>query len=711
MAKLTTEKRKQMKDSDFGIPSKRMYPLWNTGSEESDRKHVMSAVRLFGHAADEDKPELSRNILKRAKELNIDSSGWDQINAWAKKKTNKTGSDKSSSDVKKECYIPLSEFSHYFREYYDSEIEALFEECDELIEDSELIMMEEVYDADDDESEIFEETYKPYDEWLRLHKYDPQTNTVIVNGKKTQIGEKGSKKERNRINKFLRENDFDPKTETIATTDEDGNPVRRRIGVGFAHPDSDPDTVKQFTENPEDDSLFIGSGREHTAHSTKDSFGRAQYEILTEIQQKFGDEADKLKWEIYEVKNRLINYNVSDAEKEELEQKLSDLGIKYGDLQRKIQLYTSRKAGEHIDPDGIINMALKSMGMKPEFSNMLLNHESGHIKGHHIGGKRTEKHDSMNKQGEDFVDFTRERLRAAGKGDEYRKLIESGHFGGREFTADELSMQSNPYSKKGKEVGNAVHKVISEIGKTAIKKQRRRDSKEYADEFRERREEIAEEIESLQEEQADIKKQQKDLERTLRDPNLSEEDRKSLEATLKRRKVSAREIQERIKELRNPPRSRSLAKAYQDSFENNGAVENLRNETEYRRQYASLVNAQEHERRMEEQRRRNERMIERLQAQIDSGKLDPKQLEKAKKKLSRLEKFMDMGEAAARSRSTKTGGVRQKPSKSSVKREKREKRDAEWLRQGQELKKQFDEFRANGNQLTAKQEHELSKRK
>lgn len=107
MAKLTTEKRKQMKAEDFGIPSKRMYPLWNTGGEESDRKHVMSAVRLFGHASDEDKHELALNILKRAKELNIDSSGWDRINAWANKDTDKP---------KQEAYVPLSEFDHYFQE-------------------------------------------------------------------------------------------------------------------------------------------------------------------------------------------------------------------------------------------------------------------------------------------------------------------------------------------------------------------------------------------------------------------------------------------------------------------------------------------------------------------------------------------------------------------------------------------------------------------
>lgn len=112
MADLSTKDRNELKDSDFGIPSKRKYPIRNTGSEESDRKHVQSAVKLFGHASDDDKPELAYRILQRAKELGMDSSGWEQVNKWAEKYDPK----KKSSDVKKESYVPLSEFDHYFQE-------------------------------------------------------------------------------------------------------------------------------------------------------------------------------------------------------------------------------------------------------------------------------------------------------------------------------------------------------------------------------------------------------------------------------------------------------------------------------------------------------------------------------------------------------------------------------------------------------------------
>ena len=58
MAKLKAEKRNDLKDSDFGIPEKRMYPL-------NDEAHVKAAARMFGHASNEDKPALARKILRR----------------------------------------------------------------------------------------------------------------------------------------------------------------------------------------------------------------------------------------------------------------------------------------------------------------------------------------------------------------------------------------------------------------------------------------------------------------------------------------------------------------------------------------------------------------------------------------------------------------------------------------------------------------------
>lgn len=76
MAKLSSEKRDQLKDSDFGIPEKRMYPL-------HDKAHIESAVKLFGHAETKYKKSLARKILRRAKEYNMDTSGWKQVLSFA----------------------------------------------------------------------------------------------------------------------------------------------------------------------------------------------------------------------------------------------------------------------------------------------------------------------------------------------------------------------------------------------------------------------------------------------------------------------------------------------------------------------------------------------------------------------------------------------------------------------------------------------------
>ena len=72
-SKLPTSKRKKLKDSDFGIPEKRTFPL-------NDRAHVEAAVRMFPHADNKDKEQLAKRILRKAHEFGIDTSGWDSIN-------------------------------------------------------------------------------------------------------------------------------------------------------------------------------------------------------------------------------------------------------------------------------------------------------------------------------------------------------------------------------------------------------------------------------------------------------------------------------------------------------------------------------------------------------------------------------------------------------------------------------------------------------
>ena len=59
------EKRSELPDSEFGIESKRKFPL-NTA------EHVRSAIKLFGHAEEVDKKHLAKRIMSKAKEYNIE---------------------------------------------------------------------------------------------------------------------------------------------------------------------------------------------------------------------------------------------------------------------------------------------------------------------------------------------------------------------------------------------------------------------------------------------------------------------------------------------------------------------------------------------------------------------------------------------------------------------------------------------------------------
>ena len=76
MTKLSSDQRNKLNDSDFGIPEERMYPL-------HDKAHVESAAKLFGHADVKYKKSLARKILRRAKDFNIDTSGWSEVLKYA----------------------------------------------------------------------------------------------------------------------------------------------------------------------------------------------------------------------------------------------------------------------------------------------------------------------------------------------------------------------------------------------------------------------------------------------------------------------------------------------------------------------------------------------------------------------------------------------------------------------------------------------------
>ena len=61
---LTSSERKQLDDSEFGLPKQRRYPL-------NDEAHVLAAIRFFNHVEKEYEAELAKNIIKKIKEYDM----------------------------------------------------------------------------------------------------------------------------------------------------------------------------------------------------------------------------------------------------------------------------------------------------------------------------------------------------------------------------------------------------------------------------------------------------------------------------------------------------------------------------------------------------------------------------------------------------------------------------------------------------------------
>ncbi len=75
--KLTTEERKELKDSDFGIPETREFPM-------NDAAHVHAAEAYFRYAPENKKAELARRILMKAKKFGVEVNS-PTVNEWAGK--------------------------------------------------------------------------------------------------------------------------------------------------------------------------------------------------------------------------------------------------------------------------------------------------------------------------------------------------------------------------------------------------------------------------------------------------------------------------------------------------------------------------------------------------------------------------------------------------------------------------------------------------
>lgn len=62
--RLTAEERRDLDASEFGIPQNHAYPM-------PDAAHVRAAEAYFRYAPDNEKAELARNILLKAKEYGV----------------------------------------------------------------------------------------------------------------------------------------------------------------------------------------------------------------------------------------------------------------------------------------------------------------------------------------------------------------------------------------------------------------------------------------------------------------------------------------------------------------------------------------------------------------------------------------------------------------------------------------------------------------
>ena len=63
--RLSSEEKKELPDSVFGLPERREYPM-------PDAAHVRAAEAYVRYCPEELKPELARAILRRAREFGVD---------------------------------------------------------------------------------------------------------------------------------------------------------------------------------------------------------------------------------------------------------------------------------------------------------------------------------------------------------------------------------------------------------------------------------------------------------------------------------------------------------------------------------------------------------------------------------------------------------------------------------------------------------------
>jgi len=96
--KLVKEQREKLKDSDFGLPNSREYPI-------HDEEHTKKAIQLFSHCKEENKNELANNIFKKASKYNIKISEKSNLYKYLSDKNKKANSKIILSESLDDNYI------------------------------------------------------------------------------------------------------------------------------------------------------------------------------------------------------------------------------------------------------------------------------------------------------------------------------------------------------------------------------------------------------------------------------------------------------------------------------------------------------------------------------------------------------------------------------------------------------------------------------
>lgn len=113
-AVLSAKERDELKDSEFGIPELRQYPL-------NDEVHVKQAVKMFSHAPKKYRNELAKRIIAKANKFGIDHSGWDEIHKYNVLNYIRESSniDNEQGDTMMTEHSVLMSNEDFFTEYHD----------------------------------------------------------------------------------------------------------------------------------------------------------------------------------------------------------------------------------------------------------------------------------------------------------------------------------------------------------------------------------------------------------------------------------------------------------------------------------------------------------------------------------------------------------------------------------------------------------------